>query len=85
MSQWTAAASVVLTALGVVAGAVTGWSSRDVRLGLRCALDFWLGAGLIRLTGSQDWQVAATAAVVLAIRQVVGRELRRSATARAAA
>lgn len=82
VSAWLTAAAVAATGLGVVVGVLVAVASRELRTGLRCALELWLGAGLLRLGSTHTWAAALTAGVVLALRQVVGRELRRSAAAR---
>lgn len=66
---------------GVIAFAVAILVSRHWRDGLRMALDLWLAAGLLRLSGDFDWNVIAAAVAVIAIRQLVASRLRRSPVA----
>jgi hypothetical protein len=75
------AAALAVTAAGVLAllaGPAQGWHAA-----LALALDFWIGAGLLRLSASTSWSALAVAAAVVAVRTLVqvGR-MRRSATIR---
>lgn len=67
---------------GVVAGFVTVLVTADGRAALRLALDFWLAAGLLRLALPVTWQTLLAAASILAVRQIAGPTLWRSASAR---
>ena len=69
MSEVLDAAALAVTAAGVLAllaGPVHGWHGA---LGL--ALDFWIGAGLLRLSASTTWSTLAVAAAVVAVRALV--------------
>lgn len=75
---WSTLAAVV-TAAGVLAGLVVLAATARGPLALRVALELWTAAGLLRLVGPPDWQALVTVAVVLALRQVVGRAQRHPA------
>lgn len=67
-----------LTELVVAFGLVTvvGSAARgQARVGLHLALTFWTAAGLLRLSMSASWMALAVAAIVIAVRQIVGRAL----------
>ncbi|GAA0727159.1 DUF1622 domain-containing protein [Dactylosporangium roseum] len=64
-------------AAGLFTGGVTLAIGRDLRAALCMALDFWLAAGLLRLGGTPGWQPLMVAATIVAVRQLVGRSLRR--------
>ena len=79
MTEVLDAAALAVTAAGVLAllaGPVQGWHAA---LGL--ALDFWIGAGLLRLSASTTWSALALAAAVVAVRSLVQvARMRRGAT-----
>lgn len=74
-----------LVGAGLVSGAIVALVARAPREGLRSLLDFLLAAGLIRLTGDLTWTTLLLAAATIAVRQVVGRGLRRAGTTRTTA
>jgi hypothetical protein len=74
--------ALAITAAGLAAAAIATAATRRPLLGLQVLLDFLLAAGLLRLTGSPDWPVLATAAAVLGLRRLVGFGLRVGAPAR---
>jgi hypothetical protein len=49
--------------------------SRRYHEPLRFALELWMGAGLLRLTGDAAWTAIAGAATVVAVRMVASRTL----------
>jgi hypothetical protein len=49
--------------------------SRRYREPLGFALELWMGAGLLRLTGDEAWTAIAGAATVVAVRMVASRTL----------
>ncbi len=67
--------AVLCTAAGLVAGGLTLASVRNGRVALRVALELWTAASMLRLAGSTSWQALGAAAVVLAVRQLVTRNL----------
>ena len=71
--------SLLCTAAGVVAGLLVFAVTRRAGAALALALDFWLAAGLLRLAGPPSWQRIASAAAILAIRQLVNYARRHSA------
>jgi hypothetical protein len=71
----TEQAAALLTAAGVLAGAVGTLASDRLRVALRVTLDLWAAAGLLLLTADRSWSVLALAAGLVAIRQVVARTL----------
>ena len=81
MTAITQALALVTVVGGVIAFAVATLVSRQWWDGLRMALDLWIAAGLLRLSGDLGWDVIAAAAAVIAIRQLVTSGLRRSPVA----
>jgi hypothetical protein len=72
----TALAAVVVAAAALVAGAVALATTRRPRVALPVLLDLLLAAGLLRLTGDPDWPALATAASIVAVRQLLRIGLR---------
>jgi hypothetical protein len=70
-----------VTAAGLVAAAATLGATGRLRLAVKVLLDFLLAAGLLRLSGQPGWTALATAAAVVAVRQLVGLGLRARRTA----
>lgn len=62
---------------GLVCGALALVVARDARTALRVALDFWVAAGLLRLSLPPGGGQLLAAAAIIAIRQLVGFALRR--------
>ncbi len=77
-------AALAVTAAGLVAAAVVLAATRRPAFALKVLLEFFLAAGLLRLTGSPDWPALLTAAAVILVRRLVGFGLRAGAPARAA-
>jgi hypothetical protein len=73
--QYAALACVLA---GLVSGGLAAVIARDVRIGLRVALDLWLAAGLLRLAMPQSDDQLLAAAAIIAVRQLVVAALRRS-------
>jgi hypothetical protein len=65
---------------GIISGGVAGLVSRDIRVGLRIALDLWLAAGLLRLALPQSGDQLLAAATIIVVRQLVSAGLRRPAS-----
>jgi hypothetical protein len=78
MTRLLEQAALLCTAAGLIAGALVVGSTRDPRLGLRVALEFFMAAGLLRLAGPLSAMTLATAAGILAVRQLVSLGLRPS-------
>jgi hypothetical protein len=70
-------AALGCVAAGLITGGITLAMTREMAGALRMALDFWLAAGLLRLGGTPGWQPLVVAATIVAVRQLVGRSLRR--------
>jgi hypothetical protein len=75
------AVALGVTAAGLVAAAATLAATGRVRLAVEVLLDFLLAAGLLRLSGQPGWAALATAAAVVAVRQLAGLGLRAGRTA----
>ena len=73
--------AMALTAAGLVAGLLALAVTRRPGLALQVFLDFLMAAGLLRLTGDPGWPTIATAAVIVALRRVIGAGLRAGAAA----
>lgn len=74
--------ALACTAAGIVVGGAVLATAHQLRPALRSTLDFWLAAGLLRLTGDPTWQVLAGAAGIIVVRQVVGAGLQISGQTR---
>ncbi|HUM11804.1 MAG TPA: DUF1622 domain-containing protein [Myxococcaceae bacterium] len=62
-------AALAVTAAGLLAllaAPVHGWYPA-----LRLALEFWIGAGLLRLSSSPSWSALAVAAAIISVRVMV--------------
>ena len=70
------AASLAVVAAGLLSGVLALAVTRRPALALGILLDFLVAAGLLRLIGEPDWQAILTAAVVVAMRHLVGYGLR---------
>lgn len=77
VTTFASAAAVLVTAAGLVVFAVGAVRRHSVRGGLGFALELWLAAGLLRLTGDIGWERIAVVAVIVTVRRVVGGALRR--------
>jgi len=73
----TGAASLVVSAFGLVAGTAAFISVRHIRLALGVALELWMAAGLLRLSAEGTWSALCAAGSILAIRKVVVWSLRK--------
>jgi len=71
-------AVLVCTAAGILAGLIS--AARTLRLipSLRLAVEFWVAAGLLRLSSDPTWSTLAGAAGILAIRQLVQLGIRQA-------
>jgi len=69
-------ASEALVGAALLAGLMALAVTRRPALALGVFLDFLLAAGLLRLIGAPDWRTITTAAVIIAIRHMVGYGLR---------
>ncbi|MBV1854735.1 hypothetical protein [Catellatospora tritici] len=74
-------ASLACVAAGLVAGGLVLATRGPARLALAVALDFWLAAGLLRLSLPASWQAMAAAAAILGIRLLLRGALRHPADA----
>jgi hypothetical protein len=68
--------ALACVAAGLLAGSAAVLSTRNGVLGLQIALEFWVAAGLLRLTGDLTWSVLAGAAAIVALRQLLNYGLR---------
>ena len=72
-----------VVAAGLLSGAAVALVTRAPLAGLQWLLDFLLAAGLLRLGATGTPTALATAAAIVAVRQVAGLGLRRARAARA--
>jgi uncharacterized membrane protein len=70
---------LVCSVFGVLAFLSPIVSSLSLRSAISISLDFWMAAGLIRLSGVPSWQSIATAATLIAIRKMTNVALSRRA------
>lgn len=75
------AATVLVSALGVVAGLAALAAGHRLRISLAVALDMWMAAGLLRLTADASWNALAGAAAILLVRKAITASLARPARA----
>lgn len=73
--QW---AALPCTVLGLLSAAAALAATRDARLSVKVLLEFLLAAGLLRLVGDPSPQAIASAAAVIAIRQLLAFGLRQT-------
>ncbi len=69
-------AALVCTALGILSALAVLARSRDVRLSVGVLLEFLLAAGLLRLGADPTGQALLGAAVIVALRRLIGFGLR---------
>jgi len=69
--------ALVCTLGGLLSAALVLAATRDVLLSLRVLVDLLVAAGLLRLSGDADVGALATAAVIVALRQLLSSQLRR--------
>ena len=67
----------VVTALALVVGVVTVLSTGAARTAVRVLLDLLTAAGLLRLAEDPDWSGLASAAAIIALRQLLAAALSR--------
>ncbi|WP_410809173.1 hypothetical protein [Micromonospora sp. 067-2] len=70
-----AALVTAVTALALTAGLVTVLTTGAVRTAIRVLLDLLTAAGLLRLAGGPGWTDLASAAAIVALRQLLGAAL----------
>jgi hypothetical protein len=70
--------ALLCTTGGLVSGFLVLVTVRRPVLALQVAIDFWVAAGLLRLTGRPSWEAIVGAAGILALRQVITFTLRHS-------
>lgn len=77
MTEVLRAAALVVTAAGLLAILLAA-PAYGIRAALGLGLEFWIGAGLLRLSAQPTWSALGVAAVIVAIRQLVqiGRPFR---------
>ena len=71
------AASLVVSAFGVVAGLVVFGAKREPKLAVGVALELWTAAGLLRLTAEGTWRTLTAAGAIIAVRKLVVWSMRR--------
>jgi len=65
------ALAAVVTGAGLAAGVVVLLATAKGLFALRVGVEFWTAAGMLRLVGDPGWHALVTAAVVLALRQLL--------------
>jgi uncharacterized membrane protein len=68
------ACSLVCAAFGVLA--LCSEPRHVLQRALPLALDFWLAAGLLRLSATSAWSAIVTAAAIVALRKLIGFTLK---------
>jgi hypothetical protein len=69
-------AALLVTAAGLLVGALALAKTRQIPLSLAVLLDFFTAAGLLRLVGPPTWSRLATVALTITVRQLASRGLR---------
>jgi len=64
------------SAAGLISSAIVLATVRRPLLALSVAVDFWVAAGLLRLSGRLSWEVIAGAAGIMLLRQLINFGLR---------
>ncbi|MFF5637057.1 hypothetical protein [Streptomyces sp. NPDC012825] len=75
MNTWLHAASVLITACGLLCAAAAYRISRAFRSALAVLLDFLTAAGLVGLAGDPSWDSILQAAAVVVLRRLLGTGL----------
>jgi len=70
------ALAAIVSGAGLVVGLIVLSATRAWRMALFSMLDFWLAAGLMRLSGAPSWPVIGSAAALIAIRRLSAATLR---------
>jgi hypothetical protein len=70
--------ALLCTTGGLISGLIVLVTVRRPVLALQVAIDFWVAAGLLRLTGRPSCEAIVGAAGILALRQVITFTLRHS-------
>lgn len=78
----TDVAALVVTGMGAIVLVAAVVATPGWRAGIGAALDFWLGAGLLRLADADRWSTIAAAGAIVATRRllVVALRARQGAT-----
>ncbi len=69
------AAVALVSAAGVLAGGAAAVATASARAGIAVMLELWTAAGLLRLGGDAGWDAIGAAAMLVAVRKLVGRAL----------
>jgi Protein of unknown function (DUF1622) len=70
--------ALLCTTGGLISGLIVLVTVRRPVVALQVAIDFWVAAGLLRLTGRPSWEAVVGAAGILIVRQVITFTLRHS-------
>ena len=70
--------ALLCTTGGLISGLLVLATVRRPLLALQVAIDFWVAAGLLRLTGRPSWEAIVGAAGILLLRQLITFTLRHS-------
>jgi Protein of unknown function (DUF1622) len=70
--------ALLCTTAGLVSGVIVLAAVRRPLPALQVAIDFWVAAGLIRLSGRPSWEAIVGAAGILVLRQLITWSLRHS-------
>jgi len=62
--------AMLCTVAGLIAGGLALATVHSVRVAVRVALELWTAAALLRLAEATTWPALATAAAVIAVRQL---------------
>lgn len=73
--------ALLLSAAGLVVGALGTARTGHVRAGFPLMLELWTAAGLLRLAGQPRWSTIVTCAALILLRRLVGAGLAARATA----
>jgi uncharacterized membrane protein len=71
MINLTHSASLFFTVAGTIVFLIMLMVRHDLKMALSFALDFWMGAGLLKLSGMPAWNVIGTLAAIVILRKLV--------------
>ena len=70
--------ALLCTTGGLISGVIVLATVRRPLIALQVAIDFWVAAGMLRLSGRPSWEAIVGAAGILLLRQLITFTLRHS-------
>jgi hypothetical protein len=72
MTDWYHFGSLCFSAGGIFVFLVIISITQNLKLALPFALDFWMGAGFLKLAANPNWNVIIAVASIVATRKLIG-------------